>query len=57
MDTKNLKEVLEWMRSTDLAEVAYSRGGVGFEMCADGAVPTPAGAFPEARVLPVASPE
>lgn len=57
MDTKTLKDVLDWMRGTDLAEVAYKRGGAGFELCADGAVPTPAGAFPEARVVPVSSPE
>lgn len=57
MDTKNLKEVLEWMRSTDLAEIAYKRGDAGFELAADGATPSPAGGFPEARVVPVTSPE
>lgn len=57
MDTKNLKEVLDWMRSTDLTEVAYKRGDAGFELCAEGAVCAPAGGFPEARVVPVTSPE
>lgn len=57
MDTQTLKDVLAWMRSTDLAEVAYRRAGAGFELCADGAVPAPAGGFPEARVVPVCAPE
>ncbi|TBR17889.1 hypothetical protein EPO15_15975 [bacterium] len=57
MDTKTLKDVLAWMRSTDLVEVSYKRSGAGFELCADGAVPAPAGGFPEARVVPVSSPE
>ena len=57
MDTQELKVVLDWMRGTDLAEVVYKKGGQGFELAADGAVPAPAGGFPEARVTPVCSPE
>lgn len=57
MDAKTLKEVLAWMRSTDLAEVAWSRAGTGFSLSSDTTPPVPSGAFPEARVVPVASAE
>lgn len=57
MDTKSLKDVLDWMRGTDLAEVVYKRGGAGFELASEPVHAAPAGGFPEARVVPVASPE
>lgn len=58
MDKNTLSAVLDWMRSTDLAEVAFKRGGEGFALASDQAPPPPpAGGFPEARVVPVASPE
>lgn len=57
MDAKTLKDVLEWMRSTDLAEVAWSRGTDGFALASDQTPPPPPGGFPEARVVPVPSPE
>lgn len=57
MDSKTLKEVLSWMRSTDLAEVAWNRGGAGFALSSDTAQAIPSGGFPEARVVPVSSAE
>lgn len=57
MDTTTLSAVLAWMRTTDLAEVAFKRGGEGFELSADQAPSAPSGGFPEARVVAVPSPE
>ncbi|MBI5596995.1 MAG: hypothetical protein HY928_12960 [Elusimicrobia bacterium] len=57
MDPKTLKEVLSWMRSTDLTEVAWNRGGTGFSLSSDTAPAMPSGAFPEARVVSVSSAE
>ncbi|MDE2290694.1 MAG: hypothetical protein KGL53_01320 [Elusimicrobia bacterium] len=57
MDQKTLKDVLHWMRSTDLAEVSYKRPGAGFELASEHVPAAPAGGFPEARVVPVPSPE
>lgn len=45
------------MRGTDLAEVAWRRGGEGFELSSEGAPGIPAGGFPACTVVPVASPE
>ncbi|MBI3297061.1 MAG: hypothetical protein HYZ75_02780 [Elusimicrobia bacterium] len=57
MDKSTLNAVLDWMRTTDLAEVAFHRAGEGFELASDQASAAPVGGFPDARVVPVPSPE
>lgn len=54
MDTRVLDEILTWMRTTDLVELAFRRGSEGFEFRTDSAPPTPA-AFPASSFMPVCS--
>lgn len=49
-----LKAVTDWMRSTDLAEIAYRKNGKGFALTAAGAEEA-AAALPAGRFSPVAS--
>ncbi|HEX4047941.1 MAG TPA: biotin/lipoyl-containing protein [Elusimicrobiota bacterium] len=56
MDTKKIGAVLDWMKSTDLVEVAFKRGGDGFALAtADAPAPIPGGSMPASRFVPVAS--
>src|SRR5262245_48835171 len=55
METRVLNEILAWMKSTDLVELAFKRGSEGFEFRAAAAPPGPA-AFPTSRLVPVSSP-
>lgn len=57
MEKKALEKVLSWVRTTDLAEVAYRRGGEAVELSLEDAEPSLEGAFPACRLVPVASPE
>ncbi len=53
MDASPIKKIADWMKSADLAEVAYRKGGTGFSLTALGAgdhptlsaPPMPAGRF------------
>ena len=54
MDTRTLDEILTWMRSTDLVELAYKRGSEGFEFRTEGA-PLAEAAFPASSLVPVSS--
>lgn len=56
MDTKAVREVLEWMKGTDLVEVAYKKAGAGFALTTADAPPAvPAGNLPAPRFVPVVS--
>ena len=56
MDTAEVKAVLQWMKGTDIVELAYRKAGRGFALSSTEAPPAvPAGAMPPARFVPVAS--
>src|SRR5690348_7962280 len=56
METASIKDVLQWMKSTDLVEVAFKRGGQGFALStADAPAPIPGGTMPASRFTPVSS--
>jgi biotin carboxyl carrier protein len=56
MDTKKISAVLDWMKATDLVEVAFKRGGDGFALTtADAPAAISGGAMPASRFVPVAS--
>lgn len=56
MDTSKIGAVLDWMKSTDLVEVAFKRGADGFALTtADAPAPIPGGSLPAGRFVPVAS--
>ena len=55
MDTRILNEILTWMKTTDLVELAFKRGSEGFEFRTAEAPPAHA-AFPASRLVPIASP-
>ena len=54
MDTRILNEILTWMKTTDLVELAFKRGSEGFEFRT--AAAQSQAAFPASRMVPVASP-
>ena len=55
MDTKQIGAVLDWMKSTDLVEVAFKRSGLGFALSTtDAPAAVPGGSMPS-RFVPVAS--
>ena len=54
MDTNVLDEILGWMRTTDLVELAYRRGSDGFEFRTEAAQPAPP-PFPTSTLVPVCS--
>lgn len=54
MDIKTVKEVTQWMNTTDLSEICWRKNGDGFELKAAG---TPhVTVMPSCRVEPVPSP-
>lgn len=58
MDASAIKAVADWMKTADLAEVAYRKNGTGFSLTALGASDHPAlaaPAMPPGRFTPVAS--
>ena len=56
METASIKDVLKWMKSTDLVEVAYKRGGHGFALSTTEApAAIPGGTMPASRFTPVSS--
>jgi biotin carboxyl carrier protein len=56
MDTTQIRDVLAWMKSTDLVEVAFKRSGEGFALStADAPAAISGGSMPASRFVPVAS--
>jgi biotin carboxyl carrier protein len=56
-DTRTLKPLLDWLKGTDLAELAYRRGEDSVLLRLDSAGAEPAQALPACTLIPVASPE
>lgn len=56
MKTPELQEVLTWLKTTDLVEVEYKRGGDGFAIATAQAQPTPHYPIPASRFQAVTSP-
>ncbi|HBL16928.1 MAG: hypothetical protein A2X36_15820 [Elusimicrobia bacterium GWA2_69_24] len=54
-DSRALKEIARWMRSTDLAEVAYRDGSQEIALQTEESAAIPS--FPPCSLVPVASPE
>jgi biotin carboxyl carrier protein len=56
MDTAQIRAVLDWMKSTDLVEVAFKRSGHGFALSTtDAPAPFSGGSMPASRFVPVAA--
>jgi biotin carboxyl carrier protein len=56
MDTAQIRAVLDWMKSTDLVEVAFKRSGQGFALStADAPASISGAAMPASRFVPVAA--
>ncbi|MFH1726688.1 MAG: biotin/lipoyl-containing protein [Elusimicrobiota bacterium] len=52
-----IKSVMDWLRSTDLAEVSYRRGGDGIHLRLDEGAGVPEPSFPPCPLVAVTSPE
>ncbi len=56
MDTKQIRPILDWMKTTDLVEVSYKKGDCAFAFSTkDAPVPPPAGDQMTSRFVPVSS--
>lgn len=56
METAQIRDVLKWMKTTDLVEVAYKSAGHGFALSTtDAPAPIPGGSMPASRFTPVSS--
>jgi biotin carboxyl carrier protein len=56
MDTAHIRAVLDWMKSTDLVEVAFKRSGRGFALStAEAPAAIAGGSMPASRFVPVSS--
>ncbi|MDE2141308.1 MAG: hypothetical protein KGL74_13930 [Elusimicrobia bacterium] len=56
MDKNLLRPVLDWMKGTDLVEVAYKKDGRGFALSTKEApAAIPGGSMPASRFVPVAA--
>ena len=56
MDKNLLRPVLDWMKTTDLVEVAYKENGRGFALSTTEAPPAiSGGSMPASRFVPVAA--
>ena len=56
METARIQDVLKWMKTTDLVEVAFKRAGQGFSLTtADAPAPIAGGTMPASRFVPVSS--
>jgi len=56
MDTQQIREVLDWMKKTDVVELAYKKAGKGFALSTTEAAPViPGAGLPPSRYVPVAS--
>jgi biotin carboxyl carrier protein len=56
MKTENLQDVLAWIKTTDLVEVAYKDGSQGFTLATAESAPQPHYPLPSSRFQPVTSP-
>ncbi len=56
MATEQLKDVLDWMRRTDLVEISYRSEGRGFSLSTAENAAQPHYPLPAARFTPVCSP-
>jgi biotin carboxyl carrier protein len=57
MDTRNLKPILDWAKTTDLDEVSFRRHGESIEFQLEGAVSVPDSVFPPCSLAPVTARE
>jgi biotin carboxyl carrier protein len=56
MDTTQIRAVLDWMKSTDLVEVAFKNSGHGFALStSDAPAAISGGSMPASRFVPVAA--
>lgn len=55
MKTEHLRDVIAWIKQTDLVSVRYKRGGEGFTFALPGAPAEVPCYFPGPRLTPVAS--
>lgn len=56
METSEVEKIINWMKSTDLVELSYKRGGKGFEFRLDSAAAFGAAAFGASSLVSIASP-
>ena len=56
MKTEELKDVMAWLKKTDVVEVSYNRGKEGFSLATNEAQPLPHYPIPAGRFTPVTSP-
>ena len=56
MDTQQIRDVLDWMKGTDVVEAVYKKDGKGFALATAEAPPSiPGAGLPPSRYVPVAS--
>lgn len=56
MDSKKLCPVVDWLKTTDLVEIAFRKNGEGFSLSTpESATRVPEGTLPPSRFVPVAS--
>ncbi len=55
METNELRAVVDWMKSTDLVEVAYKKSNRGFALSSADSAPAPSAASFPSRFVPVAA--
>ena len=56
MDSDKIRPVVDWIKTTDLVEVAFRKAGKGFAFATpEAAVRVPEGTLPPSRFVPVAS--
>lgn len=56
MDSEKLRPVIDWLKTTDLVEVAFRKDGSGFAFTTPDSAPRiPEGSMPPSRFLSVAS--
>ena len=55
MQNPLVRTVLDWMKTTDLVEVAYKKNGRGFALTDAQASSIPVGSMPASRFVPVTS--
>ena len=55
METKQMSEIIAWMKTTDILEMSFKNGSGGFEFRAETA-PGDCAQFPQSAFVPVPSP-
>lgn len=56
MNTREMSDLLSWMKTTDLVEAAYKNGSGGFDLRLENAPSYPEVNFPQSALIPVSSP-